>query len=255
MLSVTLPFKKSVFVCLFQLFLFSYCYTQEAIAIVRKADEHARGKTSVARITIQTIRPNWTRELSMKSWSKGNGLAAILITAPAKDKGVVFLKRFKEVWNWIPSIDRNIKMPPSMMSQSWMGTDFTNDDLVKEASIIEDYSHTLLKDTLIDKNLCYQIRLIPKSNAAVLWSRVDMCITKSDYNSLYVTYFDEDGQLVNTLHASEIKNLGGRMLPSRLEMIPADKKGNKTILIYNSLQFDLDLKDSFFSTQNMARIK
>jgi len=253
--SLSIHFKKSIFFCLIQLGIFSSGFSQDAISIVRKADEHARGKTSIAQITIQTIRPNWTRELSMKSWSKGNGLAAILITAPAKDKGVVFLKRFKEVWNWIPSIDRNIKMPPSMMSQSWMGTDFTNDDLVKEASILEDYTHTLLKDTLIDKNPCYQIRLIPKSNAAVLWSRVDMCITKMDFNTIYVTYFDEDGQLVNTLHASEIKNLGGRMLPSRLEMIPADKKGNKTILIYNSLQFDIELKDSFFNTQNMARIK
>lgn len=255
MLSVSIHFKKSIFFCLIQLSIYSTTFSQDALSIVRKADEHARGKTSVAQITIQTIRPNWTRELSMKSWSKGNNMAAILITSPAKDKGVVFLKRYKEVWNWIPSIDRNIKMPPSMMSQSWMGTDFTNDDLVKEASIIEDYTHTLLKDTLIDKNPCYQIRLIPKSDAAVLWSRVDMCITKSDYNSIYVTYFDEDGQLVNTLYASEIKNLGGRMLPTRLEMIPADKKGNKTILIYKSLQFDLDLKDTFFATQNMARIK
>lgn len=248
-------FKKPLFICLIQFGILSGSFTQEAINIVRKADEHARGKSSVAQITIQTVRPNWTRELSLKSWSKGNDLAAILILAPAKDKGVVFLKRAKEVWNWIPSIDRNIKMPPSMMSQSWMGTDFTNDDLVKEASILEDYTHSMLNDTLIDKIACYQIRLIPKPNAAVLWSRIDMCISKIDYNSLYITYFDEDGQLVNTLHAGEIKNLGGRMLPSRLEMIPADKKGNKTILIYNSLQFDISLNDSFFSMQNMPRIK
>jgi hypothetical protein len=112
--------------------------------IVKKADDNMRGKTSQADITIKIIRPTWSREMNMKAWTKGDDYSMILVTSPAKEKGTVFLKRIKEVWNWIPSIERNIKLPPSMMSQSWMGTDFTNDDLVKEASSVSDYDHKLL---------------------------------------------------------------------------------------------------------------
>ena len=229
--------------------------SQTAYDIVRKADEKAKGKTSASAITIQTIRPTWTREMTVKTWTKGNDYVVILVTAPAKEKGVVFLKRGKEVWNWIPTIERNIKMPPSMMSQSWMGTDFTNDDLVKEASILEDYEHTLLRDTIVDGRNCFKINLIPKLTAAVVWGRIVMCIDKKDYLMLHVDYFDEDGELVNTMHTSDIRMLGGRLLPARMEMVPSDKPGHKTILVYQSLTFDQPLDDSFFTVQNMTQIK
>jgi outer membrane lipoprotein-sorting protein len=127
---------------IFQLALITSIFAQDAIEIVKKADEKMRGKTSQAEMTIKTTRPTWTREMTVKTWIKGNDYAMILIQAPARDKGTVFLKRKKEVWNWLPTVERSIKLPPSMMSQSWMGTDFTNDDLVKESSIVEDYTHT-----------------------------------------------------------------------------------------------------------------
>jgi outer membrane lipoprotein-sorting protein len=229
--------------------------SQEAKDIVKKADEKAKGKTSVANITIQTIRPTWTREMTVKAWTKGNDLSFILVLAPAKEKGVVFLKRKKEVWNWIPSIERSIKMPPSMMSQSWMGTDFTNDDLVKEASILEDYNHTFLQDVIIDGRNCYKIQLLPKPKSAVVWGKVIMDIDKKDFMMLHVEYYDEDGVLINTMHCSDIKLLGDRLLPGKMEMVPASKKGNKTVLIYNSLIFDTPLDDSFFNTQNITKAK
>lgn len=230
-------------------------YAQDAKEIVKKADERSKGKTSFAEITIQTDRPKWTREMSVKSWSKGNDYALILITAPAKEKGIVYLKRQKEVWNWIPSIERNIKMPPSMMSQSWMGTDFSNDDLVKEASVIEDYTHSIIGDTTIEGRTCYKIQMIPKPSSAVVWGKVIMCIDKKDYLMLHVKYFDEDGLLKNTMQCSDIKMLGGKLLPAKMEMIPADKQGHKTVLLYNSLVFDTPIEDSFFSTQNMTKVK
>jgi outer membrane lipoprotein-sorting protein len=229
--------------------------SQEAKDIVKKADEKAKGKTSVANITIQTIRPSWTREMTVKAWTKGNDLSFILVLAPAKEKGVVFLKRKKEVWNWIPSIERSIKMPPSMMSQSWMGTDFTNDDLVKEASILEDYNHSFLQDAIIDGRNCYKIQLLPKPKSAVVWGKVIMDIDKKDFMMLHVEYYDEDGVLINTMHCSDIKLLGDRLLPGKMEMVPASKKGNKTVLIYNSLIFDTPLDDSFFNTQNITKAK
>jgi outer membrane lipoprotein-sorting protein len=229
--------------------------SQEAKDIVKKADEKAKGKTSVANITIQTIRPTWTREMTVKAWTKGNDLSFILVLAPAKEKGVVFLKRKKEVWNWIPSIERSIKMPPSMMSQSWMGTDFTNDDLVKEASILEDYNHSFLQDVIVDGRNCYKIQLLPKPKSAVVWGKVIMAIDQKDFMMLHVEYYDEDGMLINTMHCSDIKLLGDRLLPGKMEMVPTSKKGNKTVLIYNSLIFDTPLDDSFFNTQNITKAK
>lgn len=247
--------KKSLFLLFFYLGFFLSSFGQEAKDIVKKADDKAKGKTSIATITIQTIRSNWTREMSVKAWTKGKDLTLILVLAPAKEKGVVFLKRKKEVWNWIPSIERNIKMPPSMMSQSWMGTDFTNDDLVKEASIIEDYTHSFLEDSIIDGRECYKIQLLPKPKSAVVWGKIIMCIDKKDFIMLYVEYFDEEEKLVNVMHCSGIKLLGGKILASKMEMTPVNKKGNKTVLLYNSLSFDNPLEDSFFSTQNLTKVK
>jgi outer membrane lipoprotein-sorting protein len=247
--------KKIISFFFFPLFFIFFTFVQEARDIVKKADDKAKGRTSIASITIQTIRPKWSREMSVKAWTKGNDLTMILLQSPAKEKGVVFLKKKKEVWNWIPSIERNIKMPPSMMSQSWMGTDFTNDDLVKEASILEDYNHSFLEDVEIDGRSCYKILLIPKPKSAVVWGKVILSIDKNEFMMLHAEYFDEDGKLINTMHCNDIKMLGGRLLPTRMEMIPADKKGHKTIMIYKSLVFETPLEDNFFSTQNMIKVK
>jgi outer membrane lipoprotein-sorting protein len=245
--------RKKLFLLFFHLSII--VFSQEAKDIVKKADDKAKGKTSISNITIQIIRPTWSREMSVKGWSKGNDYSLALVLAPAKEKGVVFLKRKKEVWNWIPSIERNIKMPPSMMNQSWMGTDFTNDDLVKEASILEDYDHSLLGDVTIDGRDCYKILLIPKPKSAVVWGKIIMAIDKKDFMMLHVEYFDEDKSLINTMYCSDIKMLGGRLLPGKMEMVPANKKGNKTVLINNSIVFDTPLEDSFFSTQNITKVK
>lgn len=246
---------KNIIVVILLFFAFNITWAQDARDIVKKADEKMKGKTATANITIQTVRPNWSREMTLKSWSKGNDLSMILVTAPAKDKGIVYLKRKKEVWNWIPSIERNIKLPPSMMSQSWMGTDFSNDDLVKEASVIEDYEHKIVGEELVEGRNCYVIELLPKASAAVIWGKVSMWIDKKDYLMLKVAYFDEDNELVNTMQCSDIKTMGGKLLATRMEMIPADKKGNKTVLIYNSLEFDKPIADTFFTTQNMPKVK
>lgn len=247
--------KNILSIFVFLILLPCIIFAQDAKSIVKKADEKAKGNTSVALISIQTIRPNWKREITVKAWTKGNDLTMILVLTPAKEKGVVFLKKKKEVWNWVPSIERNIKMPPSMMNQSWMGTDFTNDDLVKEASILEDYNHTFLEDVEIEGRDCYKIQLIPKPKSAVVWGKVILCIDKKDYMMLHAEYFDEDGKLINTMHCSDVKMLGGRLLPAKMEMIPADKKGNKTILTYKSLVFDTPIADQFFSTQNITKVK
>ncbi len=128
------------------------------------------------RMTI--VRPTWTRKVSMKTWSLGNDYYMILITAPAQDKGQVFLKRHTEMWNWMPSISRIIRIPPSMMGQNWMGSDFTNNDLVKANSIVDDYTHTLLGNETIEGYDCYKIQLFPKPDAAVVWDKIIVWIAK-----------------------------------------------------------------------------
>ncbi|MBK5278198.1 MAG: outer membrane lipoprotein-sorting protein [Bacteroidia bacterium] len=228
---------------------------QTAKEIMKKMDDKMQGNSnrSVMKMTIE--RPDWKREVTMQAWALGRSYSMILITAPARDKGQAFLKRTNEMWNWQPSIDRVVKLPPSMMLQSWMGSDFTNDDLVKESSVVEDYSHTLKNDTLIDGRMAYQIELIPKPDAPVVWGKVLSFIDKKEFNQLLVRYYDEEGELVNTMVLSDIKSIGGRILPCRLEMIPAENAKQKTIIEYLELEFELNLKEDFFSMQNMKRVR
>ena len=226
-----------------------------ALEIVQRADDKVRGKSNQGEMVMRIVRPTWKREIGLKSWAKGTDQAMIVVTSPARDKGTAFLKRKREVWNWQPSIDRTIKLPPSMMLQSWMGSDFTNDDLVKESSVVQDYTHTLAGDTIIDNRPCYKIIMIPKEEAAVVWGKVITYIDKKDYLQLLVYFYDEDGELVNTMKASDIKMLGGRLLPARMDMTPADNPQNHTIIEYRSLVFDVPLEDSFFSIQNLKRVK
>lgn len=222
--------------------------------IVEKADDNMHGETSKADISISIIRPTWSREMHMKAWSKGDDYSMILVTSPSKEKGTVFLKRIKEVWNWIPAIERTIKLPPSMMSQSWMGTDFTNDDLVREASTVLDYDHTLLGKETISGRECYKIQMVPKPSAAIVWEKVIVWIDTEDFLQLKAEFYDEYGDLVNIMESSDIKELGGRKITSRIEMFPVEKKGNSTVIIYNDIVFDEPINDNFFTTRNMKQL-
>jgi len=224
--------------------------------IIQKSDDIMKGvKTTQSEMVITTVRPKWTKEMEVRTWSKGKDMSMIFIESPAKDKGTTFLMKDKEVWNWIPSIDRTVKMPPSMMMQNWMGTDFTNDDLVQESSIVVDYNHKIIGDSTIDGNECYKIELIPHENAAVAWGKIISFIDKKNFFQLRAEFYDEDDELVNIMNSYNVKEMGGRLLPSKLEMIPVDKKGQKTIMEYKSIKFDVPIEESFFTVQNMKRLR
>lgn len=227
---------------------------QTAKEIVEKTEDKMRGKTSQATIVVKTIRPGWTREMRLKTWMQGNEYSTILITSPARDKGIVFLKRKKEVWNWMPSIEKIIKLPPSMMSQSWMGTDFTNDDLVKESSPVTDYNHIFASDTTIDSRICFQIIMIPKPDAAVVWGKLVTCIDKEYLVQLHARFYDESNELINTMNAYEVKMMDGRLIPTRFEMIPANKKNQKTEMRYESVIYNRTIDASLFTTDKMRYI-
>ena len=218
-------------------------------------DDNSRGKTTTSAMTMTIVRPDWQRSISMKNWSKGRDYSLVIITAPAKDKGQVFLKRNTDMWNWVPAIDRVIKIPSSMMSQSWMGSDYTNDDLLRESSIVKDYTHTITGSEIFGGYDCHIIELIPLPEAAIVWGKVTMWISKKEYLNLKTEQYDEDGALVNTQTLSAIKKIDGREIATLIDIVPADKKGNKTTIEITDIAFDKPIDDGFFSQQNMKRIR
>ena len=249
--------KTKVFVTL-AIIIFSLTGTlaQDATEIVKKANDKMQGEiTSQSVMTMTIVRPTWERKISFKSWTKGRDYSLALITSPPKEQGQTFLKRGNEMWSWSPIINRLIKLPPSMMSQGWMGSDFSNDDLLKESSIVVDYTHKIIGDTTIEGRDCYQIELIPLENAAVVWGKIIMNISKKEFLEMKNTYYDEDGYLVKTETASDIKMMDGRLIPSKFELVPADKPGNKTMIKMDEIQFNKPIPDAFFSQQNMKRIR
>ena len=223
--------------------------------IIQKADDKVRGLQNKATLKMTIVRPDWTREMQLKSWASGEDYSLILVTSPARDKGTAFLKRNKEMWNWQPRINRSIKMPPSMMSQSWMGSDFTNDDLARASSTVNDYNHTLLGDEVIEGRNCWVIELVPHEGVGVVWGKIKMWVDQSDYLQMQTEFYDEDDYLVNTMKGKEITTLGGKTLPRILEVIPAEEEGHKTVVEYLALDFDTPIKESFFSIQNMKRVR
>jgi len=226
-----------------------------AYQIIKEAQDRMTGKTSIAEMTITIQRPKWKREMSLKTWTKGDDKSISLVTAPARDKGTVFLRVGKEVWNWVPTVERVIKLPPSMMSQSWMGTDLTNDDLVNQTDLKEDFTHTLLGKKTVGDRMCYQVQSVPKESAAVVWGKIVTWIDVTDYIQMKTEFYDEDDFLINTFNAHNIKVMGGKKVASKFEIVPEEKPGNKTIMEYKSLKFDELIADDIFTTRNMRTLR
>lgn len=229
---------------------------QNASEIVRKADEMMRGeKSSYSEMTMRIVRPKWERSLSFKSWSKGTELSLVYITSPAREKGQAFLKINREMWSWNPTINRTVKLPPSMLSQGWMGSDFTNDDLLNQRSIVVDYNHTISGEEQIDGWDCWRITITPKPDAPVVWGKMILWVTKKHYLILKSEYYDEEQWLVKTEMAHSIKDVDGRTIPTIYELIPAEEPGNRTIVELNAIKFNIDINDSFFSLRNLTHVK
>ncbi|EJE8514970.1 outer membrane lipoprotein-sorting protein [Vibrio parahaemolyticus] len=245
---------KAVAVLFFLLFT-SLSYAESAFDIVQKSDQAMRGKSSYSEATMEIVRPDWTRSMTMKSWTKGTELSLVLVTAPAKDKGSASLKRHREMWNWVPSIERVIKIAPSMFSQSWMGSDFTNDDLINQSSIVVDYQHALLGNDSFEGDKVWVIEATAKPDAPVVWNKVTLWISQSTYLQRKVEFYDEFDERVNVLTTYDVKELGGRKIATRMEMKPVDKPGNKTIFTTHQAQFDFDINDDFFSQQQMKSLR
>ena len=234
---------------------FNIC-AQDANQILKNSEQKIQGiKSSYQEMMIKIVRPKWSKEMTMKGWSIGEDYFTSVVLSPAKEKGIVFLKRENEVWNYIPSIERTIKLPPSMMMQNWMVTDFTNDDLVQRSSITDDYTNTIIGNEIIDGLDCWIIELIPNEDAAVVWGKLMMWIDKRDYMQLKTQFFDEYDEMISIMTGKAIKSFDGKKLPAIIEFVPLDKEGNKTIVERLVWKFDIDINERFFLPNYMKNLR
>lgn len=218
--------------------------------IIRHIDQLYRSEYSYSELEMEIVTPHWQRTLEMIAWTRGMDKTFIRILSPKKEKGVATLRIENEMWNYLPKINKVIKIPPSMMMSSWMGSDFTNDDLVKEFSLFEDYSYRLTEVENGSEDLIY-IDCIPREDLPVVWSHVVIAIRKENNIPVWQRYYDEKDRLMRVLNYSQIKKFDDRILPSTMELIPQTKKGYKTIIRYLKLQFNLKIEEGVFSLRNL----
>jgi hypothetical protein len=224
---------------------------QTAREILEEVDQLLRGESSQGLVTMEIVTAHWARELEMEVWSLGIDHSLVRVRSPAREAGTSTLKAGQEVWNYLPRVDRTIKVPPAMMMGSWMGSHFTNDDLVKESSIVDDYDFEIMFEGERRGVEVWEFELIPKPEAPVVWGKVEYQVRKSDLMPTWVLYYDESGELMRTMTFSEYRSMGGRLVPARMDVVPSDKPEERTSLIYHELAFDIGLDESFFSLRNL----
>jgi hypothetical protein len=226
--------------------------------IVDRANKALRGDSSHGRLTMTIVTPSWERSLEVEGWNLGRQMAYLVIHAPPKERGNTTLRRKEEMWVWLPKVERVVKIPSTMMHNSWQGSDFTYEDIVKADSVVKDYTHKVLSKKSESDRAVYEIEGLPKPDAPVVWGRVVMTVAlygQDEVVPLKELDYSERGELIRTINLSEIKRMSGRLIPTRLECVPSRKAGQKTTLTYHDIEFDIPLKDSFFSLARLQKGK
>jgi hypothetical protein len=224
---------------------------QTAQEIVDRVDRLLRGESSHGVVQMEVVTEHWSRAYEMRIWSLGTEYSLIRILSPRKDAGTATLKAGEDIWNYLPRVDRSIKLPPSLMGAAWMGSHFTNDDLVKESRIIEDYDIEIGFEGVRDGVAVWEFVLTPKPEAAVVWGRIEEQVRQVDLMPVWARYYDDRGELARTLTFEEFKVMGGRLVPARMDVVPADKPDERTTILYSELDFDVDIDESFFSLRRL----
>ena len=217
----------------------------DPLEIMDRVDQLMRGDSSRGVAIMEVVTENWEREITMEMWSLGTDYSLVRVEAPAREAGTATLMADENIWNYLPKVDRTIKIPSSMMGGAWMGSHFTNDDLVRESQLTEDYDIEVAFEG--DGSDLWEFRLTPKPEAAVIWGHLEFEVRQGDYMPLRARYYDEDGELVRTMAYSEFTEFGGRLVPAVMDMRPTDKPGERTTVRYEELEFDIGLDESFFS--------
>jgi outer membrane lipoprotein-sorting protein len=218
--------------------------------IIHQIDQLYRSNFSYSEVEMEIVTPHWQRTLSMQAWTQGMDQTFIRITAPDKEKGMATLRIKNEMWNYLPKTNKVIKIPPSMMMSSWMGSDFTNDDLVKEFSLYDDFSYQLIPSSKGSEDTVL-INCIPRPDLPIVWHNIVIAVRKEDHLPVWQKYYDEKGQLMRILIYSDIKKFGTRTLPATMEMIPQNEEGHKTVIRYLTLDLDRKLNPEVFSLRNL----
>ncbi|MGA1845325.1 MAG: outer membrane lipoprotein-sorting protein [bacterium] len=222
----------------------------DAATIVKKIDELYRSSSSYAEVEMEIVTPHWQRTLRMKIWSEGMKKTFIRILSPKKERGVGTLRMGDEMWNYLPNTNKVIKIPPSMMMSSWMGSDFTNNDLVREYTFLDDYHFSLFTPEDAEADLIY-IECRPKEGVPIVWDKVTIAVRESDYIPVWQNYHDEKGTVVRILHFRDIRTFDGRNIPAVMEMVPQTKEGHKTVIRYLDIEFDKKIEEDVFSLRNL----
>lgn len=220
-------------------------------AVVTHFEEMYRSESSVSKSELTVTTPRRTRTLKMDSWTKGKTKALIIITSPIREKGTATLKVDKSLWNFLPRIKRTIRIPPSMMLSSWMGSDFTNDDLVRETSFRDDYTYKLAgrsKDPV-----GWVIQFDAKPDLVGLWKRFVLVVSDDGTLPIQARYYDRKDRLARTIIWDQVTDMGGRRIPARITLVPQDKAGHKTVMIYTEITFDADVPENTFSLTRLER--
>ncbi|MGB0936263.1 MAG: outer membrane lipoprotein-sorting protein [Colwellia sp.] len=220
----------------------------DAASLLKKMDELFRSKSSAATMKMKIETPNWQRTLEMQSWTLGMDDTFIRVLSPRKDRGVTTLKIDNEMWNYFPKINKVIKVPPSMMMGSWMGSDFTNDDLVREVSLVDEYQVTKALDA---EN--YRLTLTPKNKTVTVWGRIEIVVNQQSLLPVEQSYFNEKGEKVRTMLFSDIRDFNGKKMPAIMTMMPLNKTGHKTVIEYVDAEFDIELDSSIFTLRNLQK--
>ena len=221
--------------------------------IVNRVETLLWGKTVQGEYEMTITTPRWQRTLALRAWMERPRRSFIRILAPAKEKGIGSLRIGAEMWNYLPNVERTIKIPPSMMLQPWMGSDFTNDDLVKQSSVIDDYTSKILREELAGGAPAYVLELIPKPDAAVVWGKILYWVRKSDFIPVKEQFYDERGALVRVMSFSEIRPMGGRTIPTKWEIRPSDKLENSTTILVKSAVYDRPVDPEIFTQRNLQK--
>lgn len=223
----------------------------DAETLMRRVDELWRGKSSHAQMTMVVKTARYERTMTMEAWSEGTKKSLVKILEPKKDRGIATLKVDKNIWNYLPKINRVTKIPPSMMMGSWMGSHFTNDDLVKESSYEEDYASTLTFAGERGGRKIYEVTSLPRPEAVVVWGKVVTEIEQDTLLPVRAEYYDEDGKVAREMTFEEPRTFDGRRLPTRLVLKPTDKPGESTTVLYDGIRFDLQLPAQLFSLRGL----
>ena len=221
--------------------------------ILDQVDDLYRGRSSSGEMSMTIVTAHWTRTLDMEFWSLGKDRSLIRILSPKKEKGTATLRSGNEIWNYLPKVDRVIKLPSSMMASSWMGSHFTNDDLVKESRMAEGYDISISFEGVAEGEEVIELTCTPKEGAAIVWGKVVCLVRAEDTMPLRFDYYDEEMQPARVLTFYDFREMGGRLLPATMKIVPSDKTDESTVVTYNQIAFELSLDDDFFSIRTLRR--